>query len=155
MSPCFSMSGLSFAAPQWIHIYKNDINIRHVRTHCDASLASLNSVSLVMQIFTARETSQLDIYGIWSITRNQLYTDDTFTFNRTIKGIKESILHLPDATEGQEEALQAVKVRQFAFVKCCMAHACLASTAKTHTLAYAAGVVCPFLVCMKLALSTV
>lgn len=65
-------------------------------------------------MFTAREKSQLDVYGIWSVTRNQLHTDDSFTFNRTIKSIKESISHLPDATEEEEEALQTIKVHQAA-----------------------------------------
>ena len=65
----------------------------------------------MLQMFTAREKSQLDVYGIWSVTRNQLHTDDSFTFNRTIHSIKESIMHLPDATEEEEEALQTIKVQ--------------------------------------------
>lgn len=68
----------------------------------------------MLQMFTAREKSQLDVYGIWSVTRNQLHTDDSFTFNRTIKSIKESISHLPDATEEEEEALQTIKVHEAA-----------------------------------------
>lgn len=67
--------------------------------------------SKAADMFTAREKSQLDVYGIWSVTRNQLHTDDSFTFNRTIKSIKESISHLPDATEEEEEALQTIKAR--------------------------------------------
>ena len=62
-------------------------------------------------MFTAREKSQLDVYGIWSVTRNQLHTDDSFTFNRTIKSIKDSIAHLPDALDEDEEALEAIKVQ--------------------------------------------
>ena len=68
----------------------------------------------MVQMFTAREKSQLDVYGLWSVTRNQLHTDDSFTFNRTIKSIKDSISHLPEATEEEEEALQAIKVCQAA-----------------------------------------
>ena len=64
----------------------------------------------MMQIFTPREQSQLDVYGTWGARRNELYTDDSFAFNKTIKGIKDSILHLEDATEDQELALQAVKM---------------------------------------------
>lgn len=64
----------------------------------------------VLQMFTPRERSQLDVYGIWSIERNQLHTDDSFTFNKTIKRIKEHIEHLDDAEEADEEALQAIKV---------------------------------------------
>lgn len=65
----------------------------------------------MLQMFTAREKSQLDVYGIWTVTRNHLHTDDSFTFNRTIKSIKDSIMHLPDATEEEEEALHAIKVQ--------------------------------------------
>ena len=65
----------------------------------------------MQQIFTPRELSQLDVYGTWAVIRNRLHTDDSFEFNKTLKGIKESMLHLPDATEQDEQALQAVKVR--------------------------------------------
>lgn len=64
----------------------------------------------VLQIFTQRELSQLDVYGTWAVIRNRLHTDDSFEFNKTLKGIKDSIEHLPDATQEEEEALQAVKV---------------------------------------------
>ena len=61
-------------------------------------------------MFTARERSQLDVYGIWAVTRNQLHTDDSFTFNRMITHIKESVSHLPQADDEEEAALQAIKV---------------------------------------------
>ena len=64
----------------------------------------------MLQIFTQRELSQLDVYGTWAVIRNRLHTDDSFEFNKTLKGIKDSIAHLPDATQEEEEALQAVKV---------------------------------------------
>lgn len=63
------------------------------------------------EIFTPRELSQLDVYGTWAVIRNRLHTDDSFEFNKTLKGIKDSIEHLPDATQEEEEALQAVKAR--------------------------------------------
>ena len=62
-------------------------------------------------MFSARERSQLDVYGIWAVTRNQLHTDDSFTFNRMITRIKESVSHLSEADEEEETALQAIKVR--------------------------------------------
>ena len=64
----------------------------------------------MLQVFTQRELSQLDVYGTWAVIRNRLHTDDSFEFNKTLKGIKDSIEHLPDATQEEEEALQAVKV---------------------------------------------
>ncbi len=73
--------------------------------------ASEHHLPCTQQIFTPRELSQLDVYGTWAVIRNRLHTDDSFEFNKTLKGIKESILHLPDATEQDEQALQAVKVR--------------------------------------------
>lgn len=73
----------------------------------------------VLQMFTPRERSQLDVYGIWSIERNQLHTDDSFTFNKTIKRIKEHIEHLDDAEEADEEALQAIKVSTRLWRCCC------------------------------------
>ena len=76
------------------------------------STASEHSLPCTQQIFTPRELSQLDVYGTWAVIRNRLHTDDSFEFNKTLKGIKESILHLPDATEQDEQALQAVKVRK-------------------------------------------
>ncbi len=75
------------------------------------STASEHHLPCMQQIFTPRELSQLDVYGTWAVIRNRLHTDDSFEFNKTLKGIKESILHLPEATEQDEQALQAVKVR--------------------------------------------
>ena len=53
---------------------------------------------------------QLDVYGLWGVLRGQLLTDDSFVFNKVLNRIKESIQHLPDATEEDEEALLRVKV---------------------------------------------
>ena len=75
------------------------------------STAAEHHLPCMQQIFTPRELSQLDVYGTWAVIRNRLHTDDSFEFNKTLKGIKESMLHLPDATEQDEQALQAVKVR--------------------------------------------
>ena len=75
-------------------------------------------------MFTEREKLQLDVYGIWSVMRNQLHTDDSFTFNRTIKSIKDSILHLPDADEEEEEALQTIKVKEASVAVCAVTQCC-------------------------------
>lgn len=95
-----------------------------VRLHIVLYDATMNSVMSAhfLQMFTAREKLQLDVYGIWSVTRNQLHTDDSFTFNRTIKSIKDSILHLPDANEEEEEALQTIKVKTASVAICAWAH---------------------------------
>ena len=63
-----------------------------------------------MQLFSQRQKGQLDVYGLWGVLRGQLLTDDSFVFNKVLNRIKESIQHLPDATEEDEEALLRVKV---------------------------------------------
>ena len=62
-----------------------------------------------LQLFTQRQKGQLDVYGLWGVLRGQLLTDDSFVFNKVLNRIKESIQHLPDATEEDEEALLRVK----------------------------------------------
>lgn len=66
--------------------------------------------TLALQLFTQRQKGQLDVYGLWGVLRGQLLTDDSFVFNKVLNRIKESIQHLPDATEEDEEALLRVKV---------------------------------------------
>ena len=66
--------------------------------------------TVALQLFTQRQKGQLDVYGLWGVLRGQLLTDDSFVFNKVLNRIKESIQHLPDATEEDEEALLRVKV---------------------------------------------
>ena len=63
-----------------------------------------------MQLFSAREQAQLDVYGLWAVLRNQLTTDDNFAFNRTLNRIKDSISHLDVAGSETEAALARVRV---------------------------------------------
>ncbi len=63
-----------------------------------------------MQLFSQRQKGQLDVYGLWGVLRGQLLTDDSFVFNKVLKRIKESIEHLSDVSEEDEEALLRVKV---------------------------------------------
>lgn len=50
------------------------------------------------------------MYGLWGVLRGQLLTDDSFVFNKVLNRIKESIQHLSDATEEDEDALLRIKV---------------------------------------------
>ncbi|CAL5220662.1 g2708 [Coccomyxa viridis] len=63
------------------------------------------------ELFSQRQKGQLDVYGLWGVLRGQLLTDDSFVFNKVLKRIRESIEHLSDATEEDEDALLRVKER--------------------------------------------
>lgn len=67
-------------------------------------------VDKCMQLFSMRQKGQLDVFGLWGVLRGQLLTDDSFVYNRVLGRIKDSIQHLPEATEDDEEALLRVKV---------------------------------------------
>ena len=63
-----------------------------------------------MQIFSAREKAQLDVYGLLAVLRNQLQTDDSFVLNRLLTRIKDSISRLPDAESADNDVLQRLQV---------------------------------------------
>lgn len=68
--------------------------------------------TLVVQIFSARERAQLDVYGLLAVLRNKLDTDDSFELNRVLGRIKEGISQLPVATEEDDAALAELTVSQ-------------------------------------------
>ena len=70
----------------------------------------LHPSALGVQVFSQRQKGQLDVYGLWGVLRGQLLTDDSFVFNKILNRIKESIQHLSDAAEEDEDALLRVKV---------------------------------------------
>ena len=63
-----------------------------------------------MQLFSARQKGQLDVYGLWGCLRGQLLTDDSFVFNRVLSRLKDSVSRLPDATSDDDVALTRLKV---------------------------------------------
>lgn len=63
-----------------------------------------------MQIFSAREKLQLDVYGLLAVLRSQLQTDDSFVLNRILGRVKESIQKLPEADESDDQALKEFEV---------------------------------------------
>lgn len=88
-----------------------------------------------MQLFSQRQKGQLDVYGLWGVLRGQLLTDDSFVFNKVLKRIKESIEHLSDVSEEDEEALLRVKVHTVPMavaLKICpgMRHICYIASCK-------------------------
>ena len=64
----------------------------------------------LLQIFSAAEKGQLDVYGLLAVLRNQLQTDDSFVLNRILARIKEGVHNLPPATEEEDAVLLALKV---------------------------------------------
>lgn len=82
---------------------------------CDTSEGSF--VCNCVQLFSAREQTQLDVYGLWAVLRNQLATDDSFVFNKALSRIKDSISHLPEATLDDDDTLTKLQVLQSA--TCC------------------------------------
>ncbi|KAK9799798.1 hypothetical protein WJX73_010639 [Symbiochloris irregularis] len=62
-------------------------------------------------LFSMREQAQLDVYGLWAVIRNQLGTDDSFAFNKTLNRIKDSISNLPVADDEADSALVRVQER--------------------------------------------
>lgn len=66
-----------------------------------------------MQIFSAREKLQLDVYGLSAVLRNQIQTDDSFVLNRILSRVKESIQNLPSADESDDQALLDLQVYHF------------------------------------------
>jgi len=68
-----------------------------------------------LQIFSAREKLQLDVYGLLAVLLNQIQTDDSFVLNRVLGKVKASIQHLPEATEEDDAVLEALQVPQSHF----------------------------------------
>lgn len=61
------------------------------------------------ELFTSDQLAQLDVYELWAVVRNQLKTDDSFAFNRTIRHIKKLITELPESVDGSEQQKQEEK----------------------------------------------
>eukprot|EP00884_Botryococcus_braunii_P013754 jgi/Botrbrau1/2237/Bobra.101_2s0065.1 len=72
------------------------------------------AASKVNEMFSARQKSQLDVYGLYSVLRNQLQTDDSFVFNRVLGQLKTSISHLAEATPEDNSVLLRLKEQQAA-----------------------------------------
>lgn len=66
-----------------------------------------------MQIFSAREKEQLDVYGLLAVVRNQLQTDDNFVLNRILTRVKTSIEHLPEASDEDDRVYRYLQVLFF------------------------------------------
>jgi len=62
-----------------------------------------------LQIFSGREKLQLDVYGLLAVLLNQIQTDDSFVLNRILGKVKQSIQHLPEATEMDDAVLHTLQ----------------------------------------------
>lgn len=63
-----------------------------------------------LQIFSVKEKLQLDVYGLQAVLQGQIQTDDSFVLNRILVRLKESIQHLPPATEDDDQVLHELEV---------------------------------------------
>jgi uncharacterized protein (DUF2267 family) len=56
------------------------------------------------QVLSKAERAQLSVYSTWALTQNELFTDDSFMFNKVIAKLKSSISELLTADEELEAA---------------------------------------------------
>jgi hypothetical protein len=55
-------------------------------------------------ILSRQQRAQLEVYSVWALLRNELFTDDSFTYNKVVGKIKAAVAELSDADEEQEAA---------------------------------------------------
>ena len=65
-----------------------------------------------MQMFSMRQRSTLDVFGLWAVLRGQLLvTDDSFVFNRVLARLKDTVTNLSSVSDEDEQAFHAAKVK--------------------------------------------
>jgi hypothetical protein len=55
-------------------------------------------------VLSRQQRAQLDVYSIWALLRNEMFTDDSFAYNKVVGKIKAAVAELSDADEEQEAA---------------------------------------------------
>jgi hypothetical protein len=55
-------------------------------------------------VLSRQQRAQLEVYSIWALLRNELFTDDSFAYNKVVGKIKAAVGELSDADEQQEAA---------------------------------------------------
>jgi hypothetical protein len=55
-------------------------------------------------VLSRQQRAQLEIYSTWALLRNELFTDDSFAYNKVVGKIKAAVAELLDADEEQEAA---------------------------------------------------
>lgn len=83
----------------------------------DGCICAAAECRYLLQIFSAREREQLDVYGLLAVLRNQLDTDDSFELNRVLARIKQGVAELPLADEEDEAALATMAPAQVCLLK--------------------------------------
>ena len=65
-----------------------------------------------MQMFSMRQRSTLDVFGLWAVLRGQLLvTDDSFVFNRVLARLQDTVTNLSLVSDEDEQAFHAAKVK--------------------------------------------
>ncbi|WIA08282.1 hypothetical protein OEZ85_007725 [Tetradesmus obliquus] len=55
-------------------------------------------------VLSRQQRAQLQVYCTWALLRNELFTDDSFAYNKVVGKIKAAVAALADADEEQEAA---------------------------------------------------
>jgi hypothetical protein len=71
----------------------------------------VTAVSEHADLLGKAERAQLEVYNIWTHQRSQLFTDDSFAFNKALTQLKAVISELPDADEEQQHAVDVLAGR--------------------------------------------
>ena len=64
----------------------------------------MTAVNEHAQVLSKAERAQLAVYSTWALTQNELFTDDSFMFNKVVAKLKSSISELQPADEELEAA---------------------------------------------------
>lgn len=71
----------------------------------------VTAVSEHADLLGKAERAQLEVYNIWTHQRSQLFTDDSFAFNKAVAQLKTAITELPEADEEQQHAADVLAGR--------------------------------------------
>lgn len=55
-------------------------------------------------VLSKQQRTQLEVYSIWALLRNELFTDDSFAYNKVVAKIKTTVAELSDGDLDQEAA---------------------------------------------------
>lgn len=87
----------------------NDPQIAHEPTLARDYSKLFTVASKHAELFNKEQRAQLDVYGIWAVFRNKMYTDDSFAFNKVLSSLKQQIEELPkiDSVESEDAGVTA------------------------------------------------
>jgi hypothetical protein len=70
----------------------------------------VTSLEAQEHVLTAPQKQHLGCWKLWVLLRLQLFTDDSFVFNKVARNVRDLIEQLPDVCgEEEEEACECIK----------------------------------------------